>query len=106
MIRALLHAPANARAGSVIELRTSVAHPMETGYRRGSDGQLLPRLLLRRVEARFDDELFFAADLHAAIAANPFLAFHLRLPRSGWLSVRYIGDAGLVHEERRRVEAT
>jgi sulfur-oxidizing protein SoxZ len=106
MIRALLHAPDSAHAGSIVEVRTSVAHPMETGYRRGSDGQLLPRLLLRRVEARFDDELFFAADLHAAVAANPFLAFHLRLPRSGWLSVRYQGDAGFVHEERRRLEAT
>lgn len=105
MIRALLHAPERAAAGSIVELRTSVAHPMETGYRRGSDGKLLPRLLLRRIEARFEGELFFAAELHAAIAANPFLAFHLRLPRSGTLNVRYRGDEGFAHEEQRRIEA-
>lgn len=105
-VRALLHAPASAPRGTVIELRATVAHPMETGYRRSSEGDMLARDLVRRVEARFDSELFFSADLHAAIAANPFLAFSLRLPGSGVLSVRWSGDKGLTHEERVRITAT
>lgn len=104
--RALLHAPASAPRGSVVEIRATVAHPMETGYRRGSDGEMLPRELVRRVEARFEGDLFFAAELHAAIAANPYLAFHLRLPGSGELRVRWTGDRGLAHEERVRIQAT
>ena len=105
-VRALLFAPASAPRGSLIELRATIAHAMETGYRRDSDGQMLPRDLIRRIEARFDGELFFAADLHAAIAANPTLAFSLRLPGSGLLSVRWTGDRGLAHEERRPIAAT
>jgi hypothetical protein len=30
----------------------------------------------------------------------------LRLPRSGELRVRWLGDRGLAHEERRRITAT
>ncbi|MBL8327502.1 MAG: thiosulfate oxidation carrier complex protein SoxZ [Rubrivivax sp.] len=105
-LRVLLHAPASAPAGSLVELRATAAHAMETGYRRGSDGQMLPRDLLRRIEARFDGELFFSAELHAAIAANPTVAFWLRLPGSGTLSVRFSGDRGLAHEEHVRIAAT
>lgn len=104
--RALLFAPASAPRGSVIEIRATLAHPMETGYRRGSEGEMLPRDLVRRVEARFEGERFFAAELHAAIAANPYLAFSLRLSGSGTLSVRWSGDRGLAHEELVRITAT
>ena len=105
-MRVLLHAPVSAPRGSVVELRATVGHGMETGYRRGSDGVMLPRDLLRRVEARFEGELFFSADLHAAIAANPSVSFSLRLPSSGDLVLSLRGDNGLAHEERLRIVAT
>jgi sulfur-oxidizing protein SoxZ len=105
-VRALLHVPPRAPRGSLVELRVTVAHAMETGYRRGSDGTMLPRDLLRRVEARFDGDTFFTAELHAAIAANPTLAFVLRLPASGTVTVRLAGDQGLAHELSARIEAT
>ncbi len=105
-LRAILTAPATARVGEVVEVRAIAQHPMETGYRRGSDGALLPRELLRRVECRFDGELVCAAELHAAISANPYLAFHLKLPRSGTLSVSWCGDRGVAHSESVQITAT
>ena len=105
-LRVILTAPASARVGEVVEIRTLAQHPMETGYRRSSEGELLPRDLLRRVECRFDGELVFAADLYAAISANPYLAFQLKLPRSGTLSVSWAGDRGLAHSESVRISAT
>lgn len=105
-LRVILTAPASARLGEVVEVRALAQHTMETGYRRGSDGDILPRDLLRRVECRFEGELVFAADLHAAIAANPYLAFHLKLPRSGTLTVTWAGDRGVAHSESVRIVAT
>jgi sulfur-oxidizing protein SoxZ len=105
-LRTILTAPASARVGEVVEIRTLAQHPMETGYRRSSEGELLPRDLLRRVECRFDGELVFAADLHAAISANPYLAFQLKLPRSGTLSVSWAGDRGVAHSESVQISAT
>ena len=97
--RALLNLPANARRGDVVDIRATVQHPMETGYRAGSDGQTLARNLVRRVECRFDGELVFAAELHPAIAANPYLAFSIVATQSGTISVEWRGDNGFVHSE-------
>ena len=104
--RALLNAPATAKAGEIIEIRALVQHPMETGYRLTGDGQPMPRDLVRRVEARFDGALVFAADLHPAIAANPYLAFPLRATVSGTLAVSWLGDSGFSHTQRVALSVT
>jgi sulfur-oxidizing protein SoxZ len=101
--RALLNVPAAARIGEVIEVRATVQHPMETGFRVGGDGQVLARNLVRRVECRFDGEQVFAADLHPAIAANPYLAFALRVTATGLLTVTWQGDGGFSHSASARI---
>lgn len=98
-IRALLTVPTTARKGEVIEIRAVVQHPMETGYRVDSEGQKLARDLVRRVECRFEGELVFAADLHPAIAANPYLAFRMLASGSGTVTVSWQGDQGFAHSE-------
>ncbi len=105
-VRALLNVPASARMGEVIEIRATVQHPMETGFRAGSDGQVLARNLVRRVEGRFDGDLVFAADLHPAVSANPYLAFALRVTASGLLTVTWQGDENFSHSESARINAT
>lgn len=97
--RALLHLPARIRRGEVVELRTAIAHPMETGYRVDEQGRTQPRDIIRRLEARLDGELVFAADFNPAVAANPFVAFTLRAERTAPLRVRWTGDHGFQHEE-------
>lgn len=105
-LRAIVTVPGSARIGEVVEVRALAQHPMETGYRRGSDGELLVRDLVRRVECRFDGELVISAELHAAVSANPYLAFHLKLPRSGVLTISWSGDRGVAHTESVRIVAT
>lgn len=97
--RALVHLPPAIRRGDVIEVRTTLGHPMETGYRRDGDGQMLVRNIVRRMEVRLDGEPVFAADLHPAIAANPYIAFPLRVTAGGTLQIRWTGDQGFVHSE-------
>lgn len=104
-LRAIVTVPSSARVGEVVEVRALAQHPMETGYRRSSEGELLARDLVRRVECRFDGELVISADLHAAVSANPYLAFHLKLPRSGVLTVSWVGDRGVAHTESVRITA-
>jgi sulfur-oxidizing protein SoxZ len=104
-VRAIVNVPTTARVGEVVEVRALIQHPMETGYRLGSDGQPLLRDLVRRLECRFEGQLVFAAELHAAISANPYVAFHLRVPGSGTLTVLWQGDQGLQHSESVRITA-
>lgn len=97
--RALVHLPKPLRRGEIVEVRATIAHAMETGYRRDADGRMLPRDIVRRIEAHVDGELVFAADCHAAIAANPFVAFALRIEAPGTLVVAWRGDNGFAHSE-------
>lgn len=104
MSRALIHVPPRARAGEIVELRALVQHPMETGFRPLPQGGFVPRLILRRFECIYDGETVFAAELHPAISANPYLAFRTVATRSGEILFRWIDDHGAVREERARIE--
>jgi sulfur-oxidizing protein SoxZ len=94
MARALVNVPAKVRAGDIVEVKALVQHPMETGFRTGPDGALVPRHIINRFLCTFEGEEVFSADLHPAIAANPFLSFTLRASRSGTLTLRWFDDQG------------
>ena len=110
MARTLITVPKAASAGDIIEIKALVQHPMETGYRRSSDGDMLPRDLIRTFTCRFvaganpasaadAGELVFAATFHAAIAANPYLSFNFRAASSGTLIFMWEGDKGFAQRE-------
>jgi sulfur-oxidizing protein SoxZ len=102
--RALIHIPPRARHGEIIEIRTLVQHPMETGFRPLPEGGFVPRLILRSFECVYDGGVVFSAELHPAIAANPFIAFRIRATRSGEVLFRWTDDKGSVREERAGIE--
>lgn len=106
MARTLIHVPASVLRGEVIEIRTLIAHPMETGFRVGADGQRVPRDLLRRLACRYNGELVFSAELHAAVAANPYVAFHLVVGDSGTLIFTWEGDQGFAQTETVPISVT
>jgi sulfur-oxidizing protein SoxZ len=106
MARALVHMQAAARRGEVIEIRALVAHPMETGYRPGADGKVLARDIIRRFTCRYNGEIVFAAELHPAIAANPYIAFYTVATDSGSLEFKWEGDRGFVQAETMPITVT
>ena len=99
--RTLLHIPGPVKAGEVVELRATIGHPMETGYRPDSQGRTVPRNIITRFECRLDGQLVFGADLYPATAANPYIGFTLRAQRSGTLQFSWTGDQGFSHRETR-----
>jgi len=48
MARTLINVPAKAKRGEVIEIKTLISHPMESGYRVGTSGTMIPRDIIRR----------------------------------------------------------
>ena len=102
--RMLITMPLTARRGEVVEIRTLIAHPMETGYRPGADGRVLPRDIIRRFSCRYNGEVVFGAELFPAIAANPYLSFHLLAIDSGTLEFEWQGDNGFAQVERRPLQ--
>ena len=74
---------------------------METGYRSDNEGRTVPRDILRIFRCTFDGEPVFHAELHPAVAAYPYFAFHLRATRSGTLAFTWLGDQGFAQTETR-----
>jgi sulfur-oxidizing protein SoxZ len=92
--QALVNVPAKAKRGEVIEIKTLISHPMETGYRHDSNGAPIPRDIIHTFVARYNGEEVFRADLHPAIAANPFITFCTIATESGVIELAWIPDHG------------
>jgi sulfur-oxidizing protein SoxZ len=106
MARTLLRVPAAATRDELIEIRTLIQHPMETGFRADQNGQVLPRDIIRRFACFYDNRPVFEAELHPAIAANPYLTFTLRAAKSGILAFTWEGDDGFSQTETRALTVT
>jgi len=103
MARTRISLQSNPVRGVPMEIRTMIAHAMETGYRPGADGAVIARNLIRRFRCSFDDgtriEPVFEAELFPAVAANPYIAFHFTPPGNGSLRFVWEGDQGFVQTE-------
>ena len=106
MARTLINAPTSAKRGDVIEIRATIGHPMETGFRPGDDGKILPRNIIKRFSCRYNGELVFSAELFSAVAANPYLAFHTVAVESGTLALTWEGDNAFTQTESVRLTVT
>lgn len=93
--------PQQIRIGEIIEVRTLISHIMETGQRRNQEGAIVPRDIIRRFVCTLDGTTVFAMDLAAAISANPYIAFPLKVTGPGTLEMVWTTDAG----EQRRTSA-
>lgn len=94
MGRALINVPPKVRKGQVVEIKALMSHPMETGYRTGADGALVPRDIINRFLVTWNGQEIFSADLFPAIAANPYFAFTTVAQESGTIAFRWFDDKG------------
>jgi len=99
MASALVNVPERARRGQVIEIKALIAHPMETGYRRTQLGERIPRDIVRRFVCTYNGAEIIRAELHPAIAANPFFAFSTVATESGTIEFHWTGDNGFTATE-------
>ena len=51
MANVLINAPKTAKKGEVIEIKTLISHPMETGFRPGTNGRIIPRNIIEQFTA-------------------------------------------------------
>ena len=96
MARALINVPSKAKRGQVVEIKTLISHVMETGYRRNESGVAIPRDIINLFVCTYNGTEIFRADLHQAIAANPFITFFTVATESGTLQFQWTDDNGQV----------
>jgi sulfur-oxidizing protein SoxZ len=94
MTAPLINVPARAKRGEVIAIKTLISHEMETGFRYGTNGQLIPRNIITDFVCTYNGEEIFRADFHPAVAANPFITFYTVATASGTIVFKWTGDNG------------
>jgi sulfur-oxidizing protein SoxZ len=103
MARVLINLPSTAKRGEIFEIKTLIAHPMETGYRLDRTGAPIPRDIINRFVCTYNGGEVFRAELFPAIAANPFIAFCTVATESGELVFSWTDDQGQTQTETRRI---
>jgi len=86
-----------AAAGDTVEIKTLISHPMESGQRRNSDGETIPRQIINRFTAEFNGEMVLDVAMEPAISTNPYIEFDATVPESGTFAFTWYDDDGDVY---------
>src|SRR5919108_6159680 len=86
--------PKDAKKGEVIEIKTLIAHVMETGLRKNQDGKVIPRKIINKFTCEFNGKPVFSVDIEPAVAANPYMQFTAKVEESGTFKFTWTDDDG------------
>jgi sulfur-oxidizing protein SoxZ len=106
MANVLVNAPKTAKKGEVVTIKALIMHPMETGFRAGPNGRLIPRNIIEDFVASWNGREIFRMKMSPAIAANPFVSFSTVATESGTIAFVWKGDEGFVAEHKVAVTVT
>lgn len=98
--------PREAKRGEVIEVRITIQHPMETGFRYDNSGRAIPMNVINSLTCRYNGAEVFRAEMGSGIAANPYLQFYAVAEASGEIVFDWIDDAGQRGAERAAITVT
>ena len=69
--------------GDVADIRVLVNHPMETGQRKDSAGNLVPAHFIKHLTATVGEKIAFDAQIGTAVARNPVFGFKVKGAKAG-----------------------
>lgn len=95
--------PKSATAGEAITIKTLISHPMESGQRKDSSGNVIPRSIINRFTCEFNGELVIDVTLEPAISTNPYFEFDATVPAAGEFKFTWYDDDGDVYEETKPI---
>ena len=85
-----------ATRGELVEIKTLMRHPMETGYRVDRVGKPIERHIVQLLTVTYNGAEIFRMDLTQGVAANPYIAFFAEAKESGDLLFTWTDDLGEV----------
>ncbi|MFP4326726.1 MAG: thiosulfate oxidation carrier complex protein SoxZ [Paracoccaceae bacterium] len=102
-VRPRVKAPKSASAGEVVTLKTLISHPMESGQRKDSSGNTIPRSIINRFTCEYNGELVLDVTMEPAISTNPYFEFDATIPETGEFKFTWYDDDGSVYEASNKV---
>ena len=69
--------------GDVTEVRVLMVHPMETGQRKGTSGNVVPMHFIQEVSVRLNGKPVLEGQISQAVSRNPVFSFRLKGAKAG-----------------------
>lgn len=98
--------PKKAAVGDIIKIKTLISHKMESGQRKGKDGKLIPRKIINKFMASFNDVEFFSANVGPSVSANPYIEFSARVNESGTFKFVWLDDDGSEYSTEKKISTS
>ena len=98
--------PKTAAAGDTITIKTLISHKMESGQRKDSDGNQIPRSIINRFTAEFNGQMVVDVTMEPAISTNPYFQFEATVPESGEFVFTWYDDDGDVYTTSKKIEVS
>ena len=95
--------PKTAAKDEVVTIKTLISHQMESGQRKGKDGQIIPRSIINRFTATFNGASVIDVQMEPAISTNPYFEFEARVPEAGEFVFTWYDDDGSVYEDKQSI---
>lgn len=96
MLKTRISVPKTAKSGELIEIKTLISHPMESGFRRDLTGNPIARNIITDFVCIYNGKQVFRAEFFPAVAANPYLSFFIIATASGKLEFQWRDQEGNV----------
>lgn len=102
-VRPRVKAPRSAEAGEVVTIKTLISHKMESGQRKDSEGNIIPRSIIHRFTCDFNGTNVIDVEMQPAISTNPYFEFDAKIPEAGDMVFTWYDDDGDVYTETKSV---
>ncbi|MDP2087361.1 MAG: thiosulfate oxidation carrier complex protein SoxZ [Gemmobacter sp.] len=96
--------PASAKAGEVITIKALISHQMESGQRKGADGNLIPRSIINRFTCDLNGQNVIDVTIEPAVSTNPYFEFDARVDAAGDIKFTWYDDDGSVYEDVKSIK--
>lgn len=92
-----------AKVGEVINVKALISHLMESGQRKGSDGNLIPRSIINRFTCDVNGENVIDVAIEPAVSTNPYFEFEARIDADSDVVFTWYDDDGSVYTNTQQV---
>jgi len=102
-VKPRVKAPKTAAAGESVTIKTLISHKMESGQRKDSDGNKIPRSIINRFTVEFNGQSVIDVEMAPAISTNPYFEFEAKIPEAGDMKFTWYDDDGSVYEDSKSI---
>ena len=97
---------ATPKQGELVRVRAQIEHTMESGLRTDAAGQIRPRNIVTRFEARLGPTLLLAWEPGISVAPNPYIEFTFLARESGELNMQWKDEQGQTLSAQKTISIT